>query len=211
MTAKRDDGAAFRDWLIDRLRGTRWATEPLSPARARKVAKVLGVQYDLLMEVRADTLIARAREGFRPGGRQEERTTKIKISYPAEIKAEFEEYCESRALTPSSLMRSVLHAYLRGSYEPLQSRSHTWIWKGKAYRFKATYNYKHCTQLRVPHGAKRALQIRARGLGTTPHAIMRALVLETMEGKFGQADLQIVDTLAMYDDETKYFLGTSAR
>ena len=72
--------------------------------------------------------------------------------------------------------------------------------EGKRYRFRAL----------ITNGAHRALAIRAkRKHNKTPQAVVRALMLATLKNKFGvHGLLEVTDCESMYDDETRYYMGT---
>lgn len=203
-------GTTFREWLAARLRGTRYATVQLRDDEIDAVAKRLGVDPDLLLEVRAQELVALHERGFaQPISNAKRRPADALRDYlprlyqlqlwmpPAIVEAWYAE-CERRGVHASTFLRSLIHAYLLGAREPDPVKY--WRWQGKLHRApKSEETNAHTT---IPQGARRAIGRRAAARGTKQTAIVRALVLEAMHGQ--HSGIPLVSSSMMYDDETRY-------
>jgi len=199
----------FREWLAARLLGTKYATVRMSDDRVDVVAKQLGVDVDLLLEVRAQARLALHDRGLSParsnaGGTQHgiERLYQFQMWMPPEIHATWMAECALRGAHPPTLLRSLIHDYLMGSREPAPVRH--WSWKGRhvsAYTKGSSVN-EHTV---ITLGARRALMRRSRARGAQAANVVRALVLEAMAGE--HRDIPQLTAAMMYDDETRYYTG----
>jgi len=198
----------FRRWLVDRLKESSWPTtrEPIE-----EVARQLGLQPDVLLQATAELAAAReqAGRGVRPAAgllptpRRDQPI--IEMSVPKEIAAEWRGFCEARDLESNMLFRSLLHTYLSGSREPawIQKR---WKYRGATYKMHGTRRGKrwpHRIRSVVSQGALRALRRRAQRLGARPAAVLRGLVIDLLEGRFGY--VKMTDVSAMWDDPNRYW------
>jgi hypothetical protein len=203
-------GVPFRRWLSNRLLGTEFASIPIADDKIDEVAKKIGVDPDLLVEVRMRARVLRATDGVQdPMGVMRKGTRHVQqiLPMPEEIHKAWREECDFRGVDGSALMRSLIHAYLLGKEEPTQVLRQ-WVYRGKTYKLPDRNNrYKFRERCMIPHGAKRALMRRAHRRGSTISALMRALVLEAMAGK--HRTLTLIESRSMYDDEDRYYLGGS--
>jgi hypothetical protein len=206
----------FREWLVDRLMGTEAATRPLQDGGLPELAAQLGVQVDALLEARAKRAVIDAAEQRQPrmGQKVDNKHYQITVFFPEAIHQEWLTQAKARGLKGSALLRSILNAYLMGSYEPKNVLKH-WHWRGcswpcDTHRWGLEHDgpWPFTDRALLPQGARRALVIRARRIGASMTAVCRALVCETLDGKFGQPGvLEIVDAATMFDDESRYYLG----
>jgi len=200
----------FRTWLAAKLLGSEYATIRIRDDEIDAVAKQLGVDPDLLLEVRADAIVAlRARGHAQPISNSrkryesDERLYQYQIRFPGQLFPLWTAECDLRGVTGATLLRSMIHAYLLGEAEPVSAP--IWSWQGKVYRERRGGGHLEVRSV-IPHGAKRALMRRAKKRGQTPTAIVRALVLDAMGG--GQ-QVPLVTAGMMFDDESRYNLGDS--
>jgi len=202
----------FRSWLFARLLGTRYATVRLDDSEIDAVAKKIGVDPDLLLEVRAQALITLHSRGLSPplsnSGRRKkalddalQRIHQFQIWFPRVVFQAWRAECEIRAVHPTTFLRSLIHFYLLGSWEPEPVKH--WAWEGKLYRFYK--NERVSERAVITHGAKRALMRRASLRGTQATNIVRALILGAMRGE--QQGLPLVTAGMMFDDESRYNTG----
>lgn len=200
---------SFREWLAARLLGTKYATVRISDDRVDAIAKRLGVDTDLLLEVRAQARLALHDRGLSParsnaGGTQEgiERLYQYQMWMPPQIHAAWMAECELRSAHPPTFLRSLIHDYLMGSHEPASARR--WFWKGKPLPtyVKGSSVNEHTV---ITLGARRALMRRSRARGAQAANVVRALVLEAMAGE--HRDIPQLTAAMMYDDETRYYTG----
>jgi len=195
--------ATFRQWLVDKVRATAHAREPLNEKQILIRASELGVQPSVLQEARAAYREQAMRDGVRIGEGRKRRGTRhwqCKLHFPEEVYEVWKQECSARGVDGSALFRSLLHAYLRGSYEPYPLLNY-WLWKGR--RKPITKGL--VERALATHGARRALELRAQAQGCSSSAIMRGLVISTLERRYAQpGSIAIVDARTMFDDEGRY-------
>lgn len=198
----------FRLWLIAQVAGTQYAREPVADdAALETLAKRIGVQPDLLAEarVRSRTL------GHAPAGLYQGDRRLVEVSCAEEPYRAWERHVEAWGGTgQSDLLRSLIYAYLCGTYEPPRERlTRYWVWEGRhvtVARIKGRPAYS--IHSFIKRGAYVALVERARRLNHTVTALMRALILENMDGRFGQRGaLTILDLRSMPGDPEFYLKG----
>src|SRR5690606_4504513 len=101
----------------------------------------------------------------------------------------------------SLLYRSVLHEYLQGSWEAPQLQQR-WRVGGEIYE-----GAQSSLRLNISEGAKAALCRRADILNTTATALMRTLMMEVFEGRYGQpGTLKYVTRRQMFDQMEQYYI-----
>jgi len=194
-------GPSFREWLATRLAATTYATREIPDEKIDAVASSIGVQVDLLLEVRAEARIRQRKRGlpFR-------RALQAQLFMPDVIFRAWQEETEFRGVDGSVLLRSLIHAYLLDGREPENLLDH-WLWNGQTYRVDYE-GVRHRTakreQAKIPVGAWRALKLRATRLGVSRATIMRSLVLETLQGE--HRTVRLVQPGIMFDDETRYYM-----
>jgi len=207
-----DGAASFRKWLFARLLGSSFATEGISDDRIDAVAKQIGVDPDLLVEVRTEARLGQHRRGlslahgrFIRASPQDRhmRIYQYHLFMPGPVYRAWQEELEFRGVPGTVLLRSLLHDYLQSRRDVGALAS--WIWDGNTYKLGKLTRKDFEQRTVIPHGAKRALARRAAAAGTTSTAITRALVLEALRGL--HRDILLVDPGAMYDDENRYYLG----
>jgi len=199
---------SFRRWLADCLLGTRWATVTLPDSKIDAVAHDLGLDPELLLEVRAEAKILRHKIGRTNALTSWDKDTGLRrrcyqfhLYMPEAIWTAWKEECKFRQVGGALLLRSLVHDYLLGVREvqPLKR----WHFRGKLYQMGSNdKRYGFLERSTVPHGAWRALQHRGTALGVTGTAMARALVIEALSGL--HHDVPLVETGMMYDDESRY-------
>jgi hypothetical protein len=210
--------AGFRAWLGARLLGSRFATIRLRDDEIDPIAKRLGVDPDLLLEVRAQARVAMHEQGLSPPlsnrrkkikddsarlNEGQKRLYQYQMWMPPEIHEAWKAECERRGVYSPTMLRSLIHEYLLGAIEPQPQKY--WVWQGqllRAFRKKSFLDERAV----IPHGAKRALNLRAARIGTQPTHLVRALIMETLAG--GHAGIPLMQAGMMYDDETRYNTGS---
>lgn len=207
---------AFRAWLAERLLGTRYATIRLADDEIDPIAKQLGVDPDLLLEVRAQARVALHAKGLAPplSNRKKRHLQRVKdgdarlyqylLWMPPDVFAAWKSECQTRGVHGPTLLRSLIHAYLLGTHEPQPLK--TWVWNGRLLRGYRAHCLKEAAV--IPSGAKRALMRRALGRGTQATLIVRGLVMEALRGE--HAGVPLVQAGMMFDDENRYNTGDLA-
>jgi len=170
----------------------------------------------VLLEARARVRVERHRRGL-PGPNtprdasrltpyvqsRHRRLYQLHVPMPAEIFAAWKDECAFRGIEGSAILRSVIHSYLLSSHEPEGAVSR-WYWKGRLCEMGRN-GARPFERAVIPRGANRALKRRAHQRGTTVLAIVRALVLEVLDGKHRK--LVLIDAPMMFDDEERYSIG----
>jgi hypothetical protein len=180
-----------------------------------RIAKQIGVDPDLLLEVRVRARIERHSIGLKSAALAKEklvgirqRVAQINVFMPATVHEAWKIECDFRGIDSTLLIRSMLHEYLLGEREPAPMVA--WVWRDQAYRMgDQAKRMQHVERAAVPHGARRALARRAERLGVPSLAIIRALIVEALDG--GHRHVPLVESSMMFDDETRYFQGSSSR
>ena len=197
--------------------GTHYATDTLPDNEVEELAVELGVTPDVLVEARLNVLEERIKGGRPPPlgpKRAGSGHYQVELWMPETIFHVWKHEAERRGLDGSALLRSMIHAYLRGSWEPESTPKH-WVWRGQGYdvnfhgwRQAHGTRYPYRERALITSGAKRALGRRASRLAVRPASVLRALVLDVIEGNWASPGaIAIVDASGMFDDEEKYFLG----
>lgn len=202
---------AFRERLIEFVIASNYVREVIADDKIDAVAKKIGLHPDVLVEARLRFRLQRRLDGFQgPLGRKKRGTRhyQLKLAMPREIFTLWKDEAERRGLESSALLRSVVHSYLLGSYEPIQVTT-AWYWRGKTYKVSERSwekqkggRYPFSERALITQGAARALRVRAARRGHVATALTRALVLEVLEGK--HEAVRVIDAQTMYDDETRY-------
>jgi len=207
----------FREWLIGRIMGTAFATATIEDHDIDAIAHEMGIEPQTLLEARLRVVRERAERGRAvPEGvkRAGSHHYQFDLWMPEAIHKTWREECARRGLLGSTLLRSMLHAYLIGSWEP-RTMSKKWVWRGVGYEMRVNEwkkehgsRYPYRERALVTRGARRALARRAGRRAAQPTAVARALVLACIDGRWAQpGTIDIVDSTDMYDDEARYFLG----
>jgi len=201
----------FRAWIGARLLGTQYATIRVDDSDIDAVAKKLGVDADLLLEVRAQAIIDLHDRGLaQPISNTKARLALDQVSqrlyqyqmwFPPEVFEVWRLECGRRGVHPPTFIRSLIHHYLLGTREP--SPLQDWSWEGTLYRGYRSGRVSE--RAAIPHGAKRALIRRSTLLGTRSTHVVRALILGAMRGDY--QSLPLVTSGMMYDDESRYYTG----
>lgn len=210
----------FREWLIERLTHMPVCYGSLGPeadADIEAQSLAMGVRPEVLREARrriAELRIKAGRQDYRGDKRAGSNHYQADLDFPQQLWPLWQDEARRRGLKGSALLRSMIHAYLMGSWEP-ESRTRQWVVHGHGYAI-ADYSwekqhgrsYPYRERALVTTGARRALVRRANQLGITPTAVMRQLVCSVLEGKWGApGTFPITDAVGMYEDETRYYLG----
>lgn len=193
----------FREWLLLRLRGTRYAQQALKGS-IDDAAKRLGVQTDLLLEARADVMLDRHREGRQITRRN---ARQIDIFMPPTVYEAWKDECVARGVEGPTLLRSAIHHYLLHTWEPRDLLPH-WRYDGKLYRCGRHASKFPRERADVTTGAWRALQQRARLQGASAAMVMRGLVQDILGGGF--RTIPLVPAGNLYDDEKRYVTSVRA-
>lgn len=103
--------ATFRQWLVDKVRATAHAREPLNEKQILIRASELGVQPSVLQEARAAYRKQAMRDGVRIGEGRKRRGTRhwqCKLHFPEEVYEVWKQECSARGVDGSALFRSLL-------------------------------------------------------------------------------------------------------
>jgi hypothetical protein len=207
---------SFRKWLVARVQGTQYAIMDIHDEELDAVAVKVGVQPDVLLEARLNALQAKVATGVRlPSNKRDPGSYyQYEMLFPEVVFYAWKAEAERRGLDGSALLRSAIHAYLIGSWEPEETTRY-WVWRGIGYAvrpgdWKAQHGTRYPFRERaaIPEGVRRALFRRADRRGIPTSVITRSLCLAIIDGTWGSpGTLKIVDSTTMFDDENRYYLG----
>lgn len=129
----------------------------------------------------------------------------ITTTFSAQAKEDFLAFCTRRSITPANMIRSVIHAYLQGSYEPEIAGKHFSNYAGNV-GGKPGGTLKS----NITHGAKIALRSRATMHKVSNNNLVRALLQETMDGKIcTPGALRVVGRSQMFSDASMYYVPSA--
>jgi hypothetical protein len=174
-----------------------------SDAELKKIAKRIGVQVDVLLEARVNAKLQLARAGRDYGV-----TTSVllQLDFAREPWEMWQKHCESWGVTGSLLLRSLVHLYLQGNYEPPLNFSTGWLWQDR--QLPVVRGGRCREKTHVTRAALDVLRHRASLRGDSIAGLLRALVVENMKGSFGRPGLiQLVEVRHMFGDRSRYVLG----
>lgn len=199
---------SFRKWLAERLLETKWATAPIGDDQIDAVAERLGVSPDLLLEVRTEARIRAVQAGRQqPVSRdvqaRHRRLYQFHIFIPHPLRALWVEECDRRGVESATVLRSLIHEYLLGEWEP-EHVLRGWHYAGRHYPLSKARRAvdAYLERATITQGARRALHRRAALTGTSAMAICRGLILEVLAGR--HRSIRYVEQKAMFDDENRY-------
>ena len=200
---------SFREWLLERLRGTSWAHRAIPDHKLDALAESLGLSTDVLVEARILAKIERREQGLQiprvhtsRDPSEFRRFYQYHVPFPVELWKLWKDECEMRELKGSVLLRSVIHDYLSSARDVHPAQ--WWRFRGCTYKVPAgKARGPYFERATIPHGAKRALMRRAQLLGARPLMVVRALVLEVLSG--AHRNVRLIQSSMMYDDENRYF------
>lgn len=194
---------SFRRWLVAQVEATSFARDRIeSDQKLQKLAKRLGVQVDVLLEARVNEKMRLAGVGLSTGYPG----MGLELDFAKEPWEAWQRHLAAWGVTGSTLMRSLVHLYLQGNYEPPLNLSRSWLWDNRQLPVERGGVCREKT--RVTHAAKAALSQRAALRGESVAGVLRALVVENMKGKFGKRGLiQLVEVRHMFGDRDRYMRG----
>jgi hypothetical protein len=191
------DQQPFRTWLIQRLIATRAAEINVPDARIEEYAKQMGVHPDVLFEARALLLIEDAKIGrfFRRHYFQ------CEVWVPKPIWEVWLEECAFRGIASPVLLRSLLFDYLTHEREPGELLR-GWRLGDRSFRVREGDSVKAKTQ--CTPAAWRVLRKRSMRRGASGSALLRALMMEAIQGE--HRAIRLIEARMMHDDESRYYL-----
>lgn len=205
-----------RSRLVLWLSRTQAASRELSPEQHRAYCEKLGITEELLreahmlrakVEYRQHAATGRhgdylARKVFSQEGR-----ASVVAHCSKDLKKHIESYCARRQVKHTTLARSLVHHYLRGTWEPEQVTGRWEIWDFHGEKGAVKEANIHAA---VSLAAKEAFRLRSKHFGVTPVKMIRALICATMNGQFAQpGTIRYVTTGQMYSNIERYVLPSS--
>ena len=210
----RDEGESrFRRWLIDKVKRSRWVTYTTDTVES--VARRVGVQTEVILQAQRELAEERRAEGKAPvvlgtGRVRKGKRRQIDVDMPKDVHHDWLLYCKTRDMPGSVVIRSLIHTLLSGPENPSWI-GRTWRYRGRTLRLTGYKDYikrgwPYNVKTDVSEGAVRALMLRARDIGCTPTAVVRGAVIDLLEGRTKRLNI-VTSADAMWDDETRYWLG----
>jgi hypothetical protein len=205
----------FRDWLVNRVAETSWASnrfEPGEPVIAvASLALQMGVQPDVLVDARR-LIDAREREVSEQSGLERLRRRgdgrkvlvagkkHIAVRMPMVVHQHWGHYRDLRGLTDATLLRSLVHYLLLNPHVP-NPRQHEWFYQGEVLRLHglkaANYQWPWCASTDVNRGAAEALVRRAKAVREAQASLLRRVILDVLEGRLTHFEL-VPDAAMMF-------------
>ena len=182
----------LRNDLVLWLSKTQAASRELTPKSARKFCEQLGITEELFREAH----MLRAKNDFklynskgrhgdyvaRKLARQDGKVSLV-AHCSAELKQHFIEYCKTRNVDHITFARSVIHHYLRGTWEPEHVMK--W-WSIRSFSGDQSAVKEENVHVTVTGAAKEAFRKRALSSGTSPTKLMRQILSSALNGEFAQ-------------------------
>lgn len=205
LAGARKGPAAFRRWLVEKLKATRWA-HPESGMALEAVAEHLWVHPDALRAAQqslGEDMVEHGRITSGLGtGALRGKCKHFAMAVPEEVLKVLRDYARLRSLTMDTMLRSVVHDLLMSPTLP-ETRGQGWFVWGQ--RFTIRHERPLLAKAWITHGAHRALQRRAQFSGSSASGLVRAVIIDILEGR--RSEFQIIaGPAAMWDDETRYFV-----
>jgi hypothetical protein len=192
----------FREWLIVQLQRTRWVhlKEPVE-----QTAERLGVRVEILIE--AKRRYAQNVERGRLGGGLISEATELVLKVPEALHQRWCESCEDLQLESGAVFRTLVHMLLMARENP-SGLHEEWLVAGQRFKIGSTRNKAWPWRIRttISRGAKSALRIRAERGRVTETALVRAKVIEFLEGKIVRLE-HVFTAEQMHSSADKYWLG----
>ncbi|HEX3850246.1 MAG TPA: hypothetical protein VHW01_04720 [Polyangiaceae bacterium] len=207
MQNKHADKLSFRDWLVQQLKVSCWGS--VKGESQQDLAKRLGVTVEVLEQADdelAEEFLARGKVPRRLGRRAFNRSdyAPIAVTMPAAVHAAWTEFYETLRITPSALLRSLIHHFLLTKQRP-RTIGKRWVYKRQHHTIKPKGRLHAKT--RITRGARIALDHYAEAWNTTATGIVRGLVSDMLEGRALPARLRVIAFAEMWGDPARYWDG----
>lgn len=204
----------FRDYIVSMLSRTAFAKRHFSEEKLEMISERLGVRIETLLEARLlyrerSTAIGSATgrleeyHARRKNANSDYAAITLHLQQPA--KEVVQRYAESRGINIPTLVRSILHHYLLGSWEPSQLHN-SWFLPGLPAKYqKGSYSKRTVINSSVTPAVREAFWMRAETLQSNIEELGRTLLIETVKGNFGRPGvLTVVTRKQLYTDINRY-------
>lgn len=202
----------IRDNLVLWLSRTQAASRELSPEQQLAFCKKVGITLELFREaqlLRVKNEYKYQQSTGRQGDYISSKITSQTGNYftivahcSREMKDHISHYCETRHINTSTLARSLVHHYLRGTWEPEQV---TGVWNVHDFNGDQSAVKEANIHAAITQSAKIALNLRAKAMGVSGTKLIRALISETINGNFAQpGTIRFLSKGQMFSDIKKY-------
>lgn len=193
----------FKNWLILQLQRTRWVRLREPPERT---AQRLGVTLEVLLEARKQ--YAANVERGELGYKLHAESVEVSIKAPEQLFVTWREICKDMRLEGGAVLRTLIHQLLLARTNSAKLDQAEWVVYGRRYPIKSDPNKAWPWRLRtfISRGAKSALRIRASRARVTETALVRAQIVEFLEGSHRKMP-HVVTPEQMHSTAEKYFLG----
>ena len=209
-----EDATAFRRWLVQKVKGSSWSTR--HEYTLEKRAHRLGIHPDILEQAQAELDAESGAAGVvavdvGTGDTHAAQLMKmLTVEMPKPVFEDWGVYCNESPLTPTTIVRSVVHTLLLGSDKPGWVGK-GWIYRGQSLKMEGYKYYRDNTKpwpyrarCSVPHGAMDAVKRRARLYGARPTGLLRGAMIELLEGRTQR--LVVAHSMnCMFDDPDRYW------
>lgn len=201
----------FRRYIVALISRTKYGQRNYSEEKLPAIAKMLGVDMDALLEAR---ILYRERQhaigaATGRGDDYRARSSRDKSDVAAlcyhmtkEVKQFLQEYSDTRKVPVHILLRSVIHHYLLGSWEPPvlhQNWMFTEIPRDRRQGRDAIIN------VTVTPAARLAVWMRSEMLQVSAEQLGRSLIVDTVSGRFARpGEISYITRRHMFSDIARY-------
>ena len=203
----------LRDKLVFWLSQSQAASRELTPEQHRVLCEKIGISEDLLREAHMQR-VKRDYKRYRAVGRhgdyiarkisnQQLSGVRIAVHCSQKLKDFVVDYCnERRRVDPNDFCRSLVHHYLRGTWEPEHV---TGKWALRGFDGDQSAVKEAVINTAITDAAKEALKLRAQSMGTSPTKLFRAILSAAVNEEFAQAGtIRFIGVGQMYSIIEKY-------
>jgi hypothetical protein len=203
---KRRGPIDFRRWIVHTIAfDTRWGLLESKRNTSKWLASELGVTDDVLEDA-----AALVRFGYRssPGNPSRAENGKLMMLHqrlPSRVNVLMQNLAELMGTTRGALLCNLVHAAMRTKREP--TRRLTRGGKKLVFRSEVLPPTAADVYCRITRALHKALHLRAAAQGINAHRYVRNWVLDLVDGKLGDLDLeQVAEMGQMFDDPKSYVL-----
>lgn len=195
--------------IIGLLRDTKFARVKMGEPQLLQISEQLGVLPDTLRAARKAYRVLSDEMGLDVS--EKNRGSYLNVETSAELREIWIHHAKMRHVRHTTLLRSVVHAYLQSSYEPEMLTPPDDLYFS---RLNITVPSKRRIQIRATTtwAARNAFIGRSRAMQTTPASILLSLMKETIEGIFARpGTISHIKLSQMFTDVSKYYVPEHVR
>ena len=196
MAKNHADQATFRERLVKLVKEERWAR--ISGETDKELAHRLGVIPEVLdqaLRERAEKNTAKSEYAV------------VRVTMPPRVQKDWMAMCTTLRLTPSAVLRSLIHHFLLSGTRPRKTGS-AWVYDGERFTIGARSRLEATT--RITPGAQVALAHYADQWRVTRTGIARGLITELLEARRPPKGMAFLAFSALWADAASYLEAARA-